>query len=192
MKLFKIISFFLPIITNSLNINVPIKSDSLQDFYKCVNNINFFKLNMNYLECENVIINQNIEKQNVNWPVILSYDRKHIIKKFPSLPIPKMRTTEIWNINIQRYEITGTIKTKLITITLKIKINEQKNNNLIIKKNRSLLLTTNVENKSLIIPISKYDIESDVSKQIIDNMKLVLKEMNNRGICQIEIIDNIY
>ena len=191
MKLFNIL-FFFPLITSGLNTIIPVRSNSLQDFYNCINNINFFKLNMKYLGCENAIINQKLEESKVNWPVVLSYDRKHQIKKYPSLPIPKMRTEEQWNINTHRYEITGTIKTRLITITLNIRINEPRDNYPIIKKKRSLLMQTKVDHKSFIIPVSNSEIESDVSRQIIDNMKLALKEMSNMGICEIEIMDIIY
>ena len=190
MKLFNILLFF-PVITSSLNTIIPIKSNNIQDLYNCVNNINFFKLNMKYLGCENTIINQNLKESKVNWPVVLRYDRKHQIKKYPSLPIPKMKTEEQWNINTHQYEITGTIRTRLITITLKIKINEPRDNNVIKKKKRSLLMQTKVDHKSFIIPIANSEIEYDISQQVIDNMKLVLREMKNMGVCEIEIINNI-
>ena len=53
-------------------------------------------------------------------------------------------------------------------------------------------MQTKVDHKSFIIPVSNSEIESDVSRQIIDNMKLALKEMSNMGICEIEIMDIIY
>lgn len=189
MNLFNIL-FFFPVITSCLNTIIPIKTNNFKDFYNCINNINFFKLNIKYLGCVNTVINQNLEESKVKWPVILSYDRKHKMKKYPSLPVPKMRTEEKWSINIHHNEIIGNIKTKFITITLKIKINENKNNNFIIKKNKSLLMETKVEHKSFIVPLSNNDIESDISDQIIDTIKLVFAEMKNMGLCEIEFIEN--
>ena len=192
MKLYNFL-FFLPIISisNCLNIKIPVKSNSLQDFYNCINNVNFFKLNMKYLDCENTVINQDLDKPIVKWPVQMFYDRKHKLKKYPSLPIPKLRTEEFWNININTKEITGTITTKLVIITLKIKINENNNKKHILQRKRNtLLMETKVNHKSFIVPISNNELEADISEQIVDNIKLVFKDMTEMGICDIELIDN--
>ncbi len=146
-----------------------IKNKNLID---CFSKTKFFELNCQYLKTEDLITNQNFDNPTVKWPVILNYNRRPKLKKYPFLPVPKMKTTETWNFDIKKNQINGEINTPFLNLQITLKLFENTN------KDLQASLTTNINSMSNFLPLKKDVIEEDLSEQINDALKHIIPLLN--------------
>ena len=155
--------FIIPTVISSLSI--PTKFTSIEQAMLTLTRPRFFKHRILDLGALHYEINVDLEKDQPlkEWPLILTYAKKHKLERFPLLPIPSMTTTEIWNRN--ENSITGEINTRLLKMTVRVTATCDK----MIHLNIESMVTS----KNIIVPISNKAIEEDVCQQ----MKMMLCEV---------------
>ncbi len=128
----------------------------------------FFKKRVLFLETDDYTLSQDLDnlKKEIKWPLKIVYNKKHILKGFPLLPVPLVTTVENWNLNFE--QLIGNISTPLIKMRVILKpIGDQ-----IIYLN----IESQITHKNIIVPFSNKVIEDDVCKQIQVVLYQVLKD----------------
>ena len=128
----------------------------------------FFKKRVLFLETNDYTLSQNLDnlKKEINWPLKIVYNKKHILKNFPLLPVPSMTTEENWDLNFE--QLIGNISTPLIKMRV---ILEPTGDEVIF-----LNIESKIIHKNIIVPFSNKIIEDDVCKQIQVVLYQVLKD----------------
>lgn len=167
-----IINFLLLSSVLSLRDILPFSFVKKQNFLECFSKTSFFELNCQYLKTEDLIFNQKLDNVNVNWPVLLKYNRRPKLKKYPFLLLPKVRTTEYWNFDIDKNQITAEISTSLLELDIVFDLVENSKKELVVR------LSTNIKNMNSFLPIKKDIIEEELFEQIKEGLNKVLPKLN--------------
>ena len=128
----------------------------------------FFRKRVLFLDTDEYTLSQDLDnsRKEINWPLKIVYNKKHILKNFPLLPVPSMTTVENWNLNLRK--LIGNISTPVIKMRV---ILEPFGDEIIYLK-----IESKITSKNVIVPFSNRVIEDDVCKQIKVVLYQVLKE----------------
>ena len=160
-----LLTSFNPVLSS---INISTKFKSTEQAIKTLTTPSFFRHRMLYLDTNNYYTSQNLidSNQKIKWPLEIIYNKKHSLKKFPLLPVPSLKTKEIWSLDSN--QLTGHITTPLITMKVIIKAKEK---DVIIVNINSLIIS-----KSVIVPFKNKVIQDDVCFQIKNILSKVLHD----------------
>lgn len=162
--------FFLSLLfTTSLSsVSIQTSFSSKEQAIKTLTKPPFFKKRVLFLETNDYTLSHDLDnsRKEINWPLKIVYNKKHILKNFPLLPVPSMTTVEIWNLNFE--QLIGNISTPLIKMRV---ILEPIGDEIIY-----LNIESKITSKNIIVPFSNRVIEDDVCKQIEVVLYQVLKD----------------
>ncbi len=157
------------LITSSLSsVSIQTSFSSREQAIKTLTKPPFFKKRVLFLETNDYILSQDLDnsRKEINWPLKIVYNKKHLLKNFPLLPVPSMTTVEHWNLNFE--QLIGNISTPLIKMRV---ILEPIGDEIIY-----LNIESKIVSKNIIVPFSNKVIEDDVCKQIEVVLYQVLKD----------------